>query len=71
MKKFMSISLLSAVLAGTFAFAPKAKFVDSWTLYNGTIVTGTKAQVKAQYCPGPDVRLCATKVGGGDTIFRP
>jgi hypothetical protein len=69
MKKLMSISLLSAVLAASFAFAPKAKFVQSWTLFNGQIVTGSAAFVKATYCPGANHQTCATEIGGSGTII--
>jgi hypothetical protein len=72
MKKFMSISLASAIIAASFAFAPKAKYVDSWTLYTGQIVQGTAAFVKDTYCAGLNVRLCANQIGGtGQIIKRP
>jgi hypothetical protein len=71
MKKLLSLSVLSVVLAASFAFAPKVRFVDSWTLYNGLVVQGTQAQVKATHCAGANNRFCAQLIGGMAQIQRP
>jgi hypothetical protein len=71
MKRFFSLTAMAFALAFTFAFTTAADD-PQWELYDGTIVTGTKASVKSTYCPGPDVRLCAVNVDDPfDIILRP